>query len=253
MTKAIQPIFDVEGIDSDRPLVRSWEVNQIICDVPSFFENNTESSEIEAMDGANIAHALDLLKSDLSLRLSVNARMGMFTEDLAQRTHALFYKNKNLLPRLTVEIVEHGFCHAGNIGRKKVSEVMSNLQQLAQLGVNLSIDDYGSGHNTAGLLLRDFWSEAKIDGQITLAAGSGCGRAAKILSGITSMMKDLGISVVYEHIESQAMLNMAVKNGAHGVQGFFVGRPQIMSIEDMLKGLFRHQNHADRYSNLLTA
>lgn len=246
MTKAVQPIFHVKGIHAQVPEIKSWEINQVICDEINFFEENPQLKEIESLDSQNVAHAIDLLHADKGLNLSVNARMELFTSNSAQRLHELLHRNKSVLDRLTIEIVEHGFCHSGNIGRKKISEVEDNLAQVSSMGLNLSIDDYGSGHNTAGLLLWNVWSEVKIDGQIILAAENGSARANKVLNGVTEMLKDLGLSVIYEHIESQRALDIAVENEANGVQGFFIGRPQIMSIDEMLKGLFQLAFKGDR-------
>lgn len=252
MTKAVQPIFHVNGILAHEPAVKSWEINQVICDAINFFEENPQITEIEMMDCTNISQAIDLLHADQSLNLSVNARMGMFTQESAKKIHELFHRHRDVLDRLTIEIVEHGFCHSGNVVRKKISEVRDNLSQVSSMGLKLSIDDYGSGHNTAGLLLWNVWDEVKIDGQIMLAAEKGSARAKKVLSGVTEMLKDLGLSVIYEHIESQKALDIAVDNGANGVQGFFVGRPQIMSIEDMFKGLFQSEFKGDRHEFMAT-
>lgn len=245
MLKAIQPIFNTKDIETTRS-IRSWEINQVIQESPKFFEENPHVSDIESMDYRNIGQILSLLREKQDLHLSVNARMNLFFGEQSRATHEQFYQNSDVLNKLTIEIVEHGFCHAGFNGKRRIEEVRENLKQMAMIGVNLSIDDYGAGHNTAGLLLWECWKEAKIDGHIVREAAPGNCRAAKVLRYTTDLFRDLGVKVIFENIESQQMLNMAIEHIADGVQGFFIGRPQLLSLADIKTGDFVQSYRADR-------
>lgn len=243
--KAIQPIFYTDSLE--RRSVMSWEVNQVMANQPMFFEGgDQDESVIEKLDIDNLNFILSYLEGDRQVQLSGNIRMNMLRGDHALVLIKLLSKYASVLPRLTLEIVEHGFNELDR--RSSIDEVRRNLRIISSMGAVLSVDDYGSGHGAAGLLTWGFWNEVKIDGSIVVAAvdKARLNRARVVLKSTTDLLHDLGLVVVYEHIEDQSMLDIALEFGADCVQGFFLQRPTLVTGLDLSAEFFTGFVHERR-------
>jgi EAL domain-containing protein (putative c-di-GMP-specific phosphodiesterase class I) len=229
--KAIQPIFNTKTQQA-----RTWEVNQFVIDQPMFFEDDRRAeSAIEALDVDNLNFILEYLEIDERVCLSANIRMNMLRGNYAQIMINLLMAHSRVLHRLTLEVVEHGF--NGIDRRSSLDEVKRNLELLSSMGVALSLDDYGAGHSSAGLLTWDSWREVKIDGSIVVNAvhPSRFNRSRIVLKNTTELLHELGFVVIFECIENQSMLDMAHELNADGVQGFFLQRPVTISDGNLAK------------------
>jgi EAL domain-containing protein (putative c-di-GMP-specific phosphodiesterase class I) len=108
------------------------------------------------------------------------------------------------------------------------------LTRLRIKGVSLSIDDFGTGHSSLLTLLRLPFSELKIDRSFV----SGCDtdpQAWKIVRATISMARELGLTVVAEGIETEAVATMLRQAGCDTGQGWYFGRS--MSEEALLPWL----------------
>ena len=129
---------------------------------------------------------------------------------------------RNLSPDcLVVEIVESAILLDG-------VHSMSNLWHLKQLGVRLSIDDFGVGYSSLSYLKKLPVDEVKIDrsfvSNITLD-----GANAAIVSAVIDMAHNLGLSVVAEGVEDQATWNCLRDMGCDAAQGYYIHRPTTAS------------------------
>lgn len=210
---------------------------------PIFLNDRQENSLIERLDIDNLSFILSYLNGDERVRLSGNIRMNMLMGNNSKALIRLLSKNARVLPRLTIEVVEHGFTELHR--QEYLNEVMSNLEIISSMGAVISLDDYGAGHGSAGLLTWDFWHEVKIDGAIVVAAAdsSRFNRARIILKSTTDLLHELGLVVVYEHIEDSQMMDMAIGFGADGVQGFHLQRPTIITGMDLSEEFFNGFEH----------
>lgn len=118
---------------------------------------------------------------------------------------------------LTLEITETAILE----NRSRAGEV---LQRLHDLGVNLSIDDFGVGYSSF-LELRDFpISEVKIDRSFVKNVDT-CDNSRKIIQAIVSVADAIGAIVVAEGIETRAQLEAIRSLGCHRAQGYFLCEP----------------------------
>jgi diguanylate cyclase (GGDEF)-like protein len=98
------------------------------------------------------------------------------------------------------------------------------LEQLAAMGVRLSIDDYGTGHSSLAYLRRLPVHELKIDRSfITHLAADG--DDLQVVRSTIDLAHHLGLRVVAEGIEDAAALTLLRALGCDLAQGFHLGRP----------------------------
>ena len=118
------------------------------------------------------------------------------------------------------------------------------LGALAQLGVKLSIDDYGTGHSSLAYLQQLPVSRLKIDRsfvtELTVDAAS-----AAIVHSTIELARVLHFDVVAEGVEDDATLLMLRDMDCYAAQGFGLGRPAaapllpdlVRRIEERLNGV----------------
>ncbi len=104
------------------------------------------------------------------------------------------------------------------------------LRELRDRGVGVSIDDFGTGNASLAYLARLPANEIKIDKAfITKLCEDRRGEA--IASSTIDLARHLGLHVVAEGIETQAVLEHLVELGCDAGQGYLISRP--LSAQDV--------------------
>jgi diguanylate cyclase (GGDEF)-like protein/PAS domain S-box-containing protein len=103
-------------------------------------------------------------------------------------------------------------------------EAISNLKELRDMGVRLSIDDFGTGFSSLTYLKRMPVHEVKIDRSFVMDMATN-DEDAKIVRSIVDLGRNLGLAVVAEGVENQAAYDLLVATGCHMAQGYFISRP----------------------------
>jgi EAL domain-containing protein (putative c-di-GMP-specific phosphodiesterase class I) len=98
------------------------------------------------------------------------------------------------------------------------------LQDLKEIGVRISIDDFGTGHSCLAYLRKFPLDVLKIDRSFVAEIGDG-EDAAIIIKAIISLARSLNLDVVAEGVENAAQAEFLVESGCHVAQGFLYGRP----------------------------
>jgi diguanylate cyclase (GGDEF)-like protein len=98
------------------------------------------------------------------------------------------------------------------------------LQGLRDLGVQLSIDDFGTGHSSLAYLERLPVHELKIDRTFVRRLSSDVADAV-IIRATVSLAHELGLRVVAEGVENDFVMGQARDLGCDVVQGYFIARP----------------------------
>jgi len=117
-------------------------------------------------------------------------------------------------------------------------QALEILKQLKELGVRVSLDDFGVGNSSLFKLKHLPIDELKIDRAFMVDVPDSTADS-EIVSTIVKTAGILGISVVVEGIETQAQLDFLRDTGCDCIQGFLLGRP--MPIEDIHKLLTASQ------------
>jgi diguanylate cyclase (GGDEF)-like protein len=98
------------------------------------------------------------------------------------------------------------------------------LAALSELGVTLSIDDYGTGYSSLTYLSDLPVTEVKIDRSFVMDMAVD-ERLAKIVTSTTSLVHSLGKKVVAEGVENAATWALLEAAGCDFAQGYYLSRP----------------------------
>jgi diguanylate cyclase (GGDEF)-like protein len=98
------------------------------------------------------------------------------------------------------------------------------LERLHAMGVDLSIDDFGTGYSSLAYLKRLPVNELKIDKSFVLNMENDIGDS-KIVRSTIDLGHNMGLRVVAEGIESEAVWRLLARMGCDQGQGYFMSRP----------------------------
>ena len=98
------------------------------------------------------------------------------------------------------------------------------LERLSAMGVDLSIDDFGTGYSSLAYLKRLPVNELKIDKSFVLNMEKDEGDT-KIVRSTIDLGHNMGLRVVAEGIESEAVWRLLAELGCDQGQGYFMSRP----------------------------
>ncbi|SEO19347.1 diguanylate cyclase (GGDEF) domain-containing protein [Nitrosospira multiformis] len=154
------------------------------------------------------------LHRPLSVNLSVH---DLRDSRLIERIQGLF-STWGLPPELIqFEITESALMEDPKTG-------LDTLTRLKELGVELYIDDYGTGYSSLSYLQKLPVDWIKIDQSFVMPMVES-GDSALIVRSTIELGHNLGLRVVAEGVESQALWDQLAAWGCDVAQGFFVGKP----------------------------
>jgi diguanylate cyclase (GGDEF)-like protein len=136
--------------------------------------------------------------------------------------------------QLTLEITEHGVL--GDTDRP-----LPTLRRLRDLGVRLSVDDFGTGHSSLSYLRKLPVHEVKIDRAFVQGMATDAGDLA-IVRAVVDLSRHFGLVVVAEGVESEMTLGLLEEMGCDVGQGFLFSRPLSF---DRLEAWFAAQTEAE--------
>jgi diguanylate cyclase (GGDEF)-like protein len=125
----------------------------------------------------------------------------------------------NLAPhRLELEITESTLL-------QDTRRTRADLKQLAELGVKVSLDDFGTAYSSLSYLHSFPLHKVKIDQSFLRDLGDD-ERRVTLLRGITRLSAQLGLRVVVEGVETAEQLELlAAEDSVDEVQGYLLCRP----------------------------
>lgn len=118
---------------------------------------------------------------------------------------------------LTIEVTETEIS-------PNLAKSLENLTRLRLNGVEISIDDFGTGHSSLSQLINSPFTELKIDQSFTNNMGADTEKMA-VVKGSIAIAKSLGLRIVAEGIENQPSQNMLIEMGCDLLQGYHLSRP----------------------------
>lgn len=102
---------------------------------------------------------------------------------------------------------------------------LATLHALTELGVGISLDDFGTGASSLTRLQQIPFDELKLDRSLVADCTRGPGWSSAIVRAIASVTADRGVRCVAEGIETAAHWQAAVALGCDAGQGWFVAHP----------------------------
>jgi diguanylate cyclase (GGDEF)-like protein len=131
---------------------------------------------------------------------------------------------------LKIEITESGIM-------EDPASVIVLLHSLRETGIQLSIDDFGTGHSSLAYLQRLPVNELKVDRSFVIDIDQHPA-TQKLVKTIIEMGHGLGLSVIAEGIETQAERDTLVGLGCDAMQGYFASKPlHGVKLQEWLDGL----------------
>jgi diguanylate cyclase (GGDEF)-like protein len=106
------------------------------------------------------------------------------------------------------------------------------LEELKDLGVNLSIDDFGTGYSSLSYLKQLPLDTLKIDRSFVIDAPAEA-EAVSIIHAIIALGHSLGLEIIAEGVEHPAQVNFLRDAGADILQGYYFSKA--LSSEDFLQ------------------
>jgi diguanylate cyclase (GGDEF)-like protein/PAS domain S-box-containing protein len=158
----------------------------------------------------------DEMGSDLTISVNLSPRQ---------------FQQRNL-----VQVIEHALAVSGLAARNLEIEITENilmvnstgnlekLQRIRELGVRISIDDFGTGFCSFSYLLQYQVDRLKIDRSFIKQAGTDP-NAAAVVRTIIAMSHGLAIRVVAEGVESEEQLRFLMRRRCDEAQGNYLGFP----------------------------
>jgi diguanylate cyclase (GGDEF)-like protein/PAS domain S-box-containing protein len=107
---------------------------------------------------------------------------------------------------------------------RDVENAAAALQGLKDLGVHLSMDDFGTGHSSLSQLKRFPFEKLKIDISFVREIEHDAGSAA-IAKTIVAMAHNLNLRVIAEGVETEGQLAFLRAHGCDEMQGFLFSKP----------------------------
>ena len=107
------------------------------------------------------------------------------------------------------------------------------MQALADLGVQLAVDDYGTGYSSLEYLLKLPINEIKLDRAFCADIVTEL-RATAIVRSTVDLTHALGLRMVAEGVEDEGTLFVLRELGCDLVQGWHLGRPMPAPAFEML-------------------
>jgi EAL domain-containing protein (putative c-di-GMP-specific phosphodiesterase class I) len=117
------------------------------------------------------------------------------------------------------------------------------LAQLSELGVGLSLDDYGTGYSSLAYLKGLPVQELKIDRSFVMAMTDSPDDDV-IVRSTALLGRNLGLGVVAEGVETAEHLARVTAYGCDVAQGYFLSRP--LPADELLRWVRRDRSGGDR-------
>jgi len=167
---------------------------------------------------------LECLKWPDHMRVAVNVSSLQFQKTDIYKTVKKLLDETGLPPsKLNIEVTESAMINS-------IEDIAVTLKQISNLGIHISLDDFGTGFSSLSYLHTLPFDKVKIDKSF-VENGIASERSLILLQGVVDLIKRLGLKVVLEGIETHEQLDVIEKSiEVHEYQGYLFFKP--MPAED---------------------
>lgn len=153
----------------------------------------------------------------LDIRVSINISPFILDDLSLPETIAELAKEHGLPTRnLLLEVTESGLF-------RDVANSLDILTRFRLRGMDLAIDDYGTGHSSLKQLLRAPFTDLKLD-RIFLNNSDEDPERQSIVASTIRLAHDMGLSVIAEGVETEKQLQLLTKLNCDCAQGYLIAR-----------------------------
>ncbi|MFI7603968.1 putative bifunctional diguanylate cyclase/phosphodiesterase [Micromonospora sp. NPDC049366] len=173
-------------------------------------------TEVVLREGLRHSRAWDQAHQPLSVAVNLSPRT-LTDKAFPDLVQELLTEYEVPPQRLTLEITEAGVLDG-------TDRPIPTLRRLRDLGVRLSVDDFGTGDSSLAHLRRLPVHEVKVDRSFVQGMATDPGDLA-IVNAVVTLSQQFGLAVVAEGVESELTLELLQDIGCEIGQGFLFSRP----------------------------
>ncbi|WP_339937647.1 bifunctional diguanylate cyclase/phosphodiesterase [Undibacterium luofuense] len=164
-----------------------------------------------------------------TFQMAINVSQAQFSHPLFMQTLHKALQDTSAPPQFVeLEITE-------SMAMKDPDLLIKTLHQIKQLGVSVSIDDFGTGFSSLSHLQKLDVDKLKIDRAFVNDIQQN-GSEGSIAKMIVQLGQNLGLSVIAEGVENDMQAKTLMDYGCHMAQGYFYARPLTQQdLHDWLK------------------
>lgn len=223
-----QPIFDVKNCNiSGCEALARWEHPVLGFVSPFKFITLAEETGLIVLLGENVLRKAmqDCLNWPDHMRVAVNVSSIQFAKTDVYKTIKRLLDETGLpASKFAIEVTESAMIN-------NIDEIKATLQQISNLGVSISLDDFGTGFSSLSYLNALPFDKVKIDKSF-VDNSIASERSLILLQGVVDLIRRLGLRIVLEGIETNEQLRLMEKNlNVHEYQGYLFFKP--MKREDV--------------------
>ena len=150
--------------------------------------------------------------------IAINLSAAQFADVNLQRYLEALLKEFNLAAEnFELELTEHTLV-------KDIDKAIVTMDALRLLGFSFAIDDFGTGYSSLAYLKRMPVDVIKIDKSFVVGMLENHADFQIIMSTI-AMVKNLGLTVIAEGVETKAQLRTLTENDCDLIQGYYFSKP----------------------------
>jgi diguanylate cyclase (GGDEF)-like protein/PAS domain S-box-containing protein len=165
------------------------------------------------------------------LSIAVNVSVRQFRHpDFVDEVMSCIRRSGIRPDRLKLELTE-------SLLAENIDATIAKMRNLKDMGVRLSVDDFGIGYSSLSYLKRLPIDELKIDRGFVKDILTD-GNDAAIAGTIIGLCRNLGLEVIAEGVETEEQRAFLARQGCHRYQGYLFCRPLPMEqLERFMQGL----------------
>ncbi|MBL1377549.1 putative bifunctional diguanylate cyclase/phosphodiesterase [Zobellella iuensis] len=215
-----QPKVDRAGRPLSFEALVRWHSPEFGAISPAVFIPIAEDTgQIEPITEFVLARACRLACTwphELAVAVNLSPRL-FYSGELCRRVERALATSGLAPHRLELELTE-------GILMEKNMKAVEQLQALKALGVRLAVDDFGTGYSSLAYLRRFPLDILKVDKSF-VGNSTPDSSDAILVRAITSLGRELGLTVVAEGVETRAQWDFLRQAGCDEFQGYLFARP----------------------------
>ncbi|MCK8058991.1 MULTISPECIES: EAL domain-containing protein [unclassified Fusibacter] len=155
---------------------------------------------------------------DPEFTISVNITPYQLINQPLANTIEHFLKEEGLdASHLEIEITERSFYNQN-------PKIIMELYQIKELGVHISLDDFGVGYSAISCLIGMPVDSVKLDRILINNLGENI-KSQKLVAGIIDVVHKLDLKVIAEGVETQKQKDWLIEEACDVLQGYYFSKP----------------------------
>ncbi len=221
-----QPIINnkTREVEKYESLVRLVDENNKVLSPYLFLDISKKGSYYTKITHRVLENSFKIL-DNISTKLSINlSSLDIEKEDTRKKLFELLEKNKHHTNRIIFELLEDE-----NV--KDFNLIKLFIKKVKKMGVQIAIDDFGSGYSNFERLLNFEPDILKIDGSLVKNIVND-EYSRNIVETIVNFAKKQDITTIAEYVENEEIFNILNDLGVDYSQGYYFGKPSSLNLEN---------------------